>query len=93
MKKLALNKQIIARLNNPNNIYGGQPVTYNCGGVAELSKYFDADRGVTGCNSGPNTVCLPTEMWHCVSDHPTYCYNQTCYNPQVTGCASANTKC
>ena len=81
MKKLALNKQVIARLNNPENIYGGMPITYESNtkpNYPELSAFFDKEGnnrgGITGCTSGPNSLCMLTHMWNCPSvDPPQYC--------------------
>ncbi|MCL2290894.1 MAG: hypothetical protein FWC34_09380 [Bacteroidetes bacterium] len=44
MKKLQLNKQVIARLNEPDKIYGGVPFTYD--GNTILKK-----EGIANCNT------------------------------------------
>jgi len=75
MKKLNLNKKVIAQLNNPENIQGGATVTYGKTGmdVAAISKYFDAEKG-GNCESGQYEACLPTQLWHCPSNRDSYCY-------------------
>jgi len=91
MKKLSLNKKIIAQLNNPDNIYGGVPVTYNNCAVA-LSRDFAHKNG--DCKSWDYQACILTQYWHCPSNAVSYCYNQSCPHPQIGGaCASADTKC
>ena len=73
MKKLNLNKKVIAQLNSPNQIYGGVPVTYNCGEPVEakVSQYFD--KNITGCESGANTACLVSRRWNCPSVDASFC--------------------
>ena len=65
MKKLQLNKKVIAQLNNPENILGGVPVTCGtaCGmegrewNVGLVSKIFDAKGGAV-CATGDATMCM-----------------------------------
>ena len=90
MKKLNLNKNVVARLNNPENIYGGLPQTYLSASIVDyqaLSQLKD-EKGITGCNSGPNTVCILTKMWNCPGD-PSYILTD-CNHPQ-SHCACAFT--
>ena len=70
MKKLSLNKKVIAKLNDPSNIYGGVTYGYD-GDTRKKLDVFSVDP--LYCNSGPLTVCEPTKMWHCPSVDYSYC--------------------
>jgi len=73
MKKLNLNKKVIARLNNPEQIYGGEKYTVSC----TLACCLQVDTGALqdtlagGCNSlasctGEGNVC-DSEGFTCIS--------------------------
>ncbi len=76
-KKLTLNKQTIARLNDDsqNSIYGGVPLTESCVTCngAETCIYFNSCNHATTCANSYTVVCEPaisdkcdTKSIHCV---------------------------
>jgi len=65
MKKLSLNKETIARLDNTDKIYGG-------GYVSMAGTCFDNPEHEY-YTTGPNMLCLPTRYNYCPSVDAGYC--------------------
>lgn len=70
MKKLNLNKQVVARLNNPENIYGGQLESYNADGNPNTNCFLVGNRDYSDPGLWP-----ASHGWMCVSANPTFCAN------------------
>ena len=74
MKKLSLNKKVVARLNNPENIYGGLPL-----GCKEVTTKLVLQTDIyCDHNTGGETLCLPSHYWHCPSNELCTAYPKVC---------------
>ena len=87
MKKLNLNKQTIARLTNPDKIYGGEPITYYTheANLDALSEYYNGDPGTACKSASGGERCVLSAYWNCPSYGPSFCHVASCNDPQSAG--------